>query len=215
MYTMIWKARCQLLGNAVYHHVYGLPLSPSCPKPGCYNEEWTSHIFNGCLSPLYTKRHDAVQKVVVDHLIQKNLSSYLDIRENRTIVQGELGRPDLSEVILQGPSRINQIGEFTVPFDSNLNQRYDLKKAKYQDLIQARIQSDHQHRTHTNSELAVFVVGALGTIQKDFNSNLALYRINKEDYQYLRNQAVLNSLFGSWNIWTARCTHKSRTTDSS
>ena len=88
----IVKARFNIVGNAVYKRIYNIRSSSKCPRNGCNEEEWTSHIISGCFPALYKKRHDAVQNILT-----RKIEGYCqNIIIDKATLDNSMARPDIS-----------------------------------------------------------------------------------------------------------------------
>lgn len=205
--TMMIKGRLQQLGNRVECNIYRRRNDPACPRPGCYIQESSCHIFNGNhLSSKTTQRHDAIQNSIVDAMKE----TCTDILINKATLQSDRRRPDISHARLNDTS-IVQVGEISCPFDTRLQQTYQFKKQKYElNWIPDRATQLEPQGLSIKPNLAVFIVGSLGLIHQDIYKELKKYNIVGKQANMLCNNLAITSLKHSYAIWKERCFFKWR-----
>jgi hypothetical protein len=210
--TTILKARLNLLGNALYANVYKMRNSDICPNPHCYDKEYTRHIFSSCkqMLSMMTIRHNAIQKVIKDAISETCTNVHTDIavlRHAQDENNVDIRRPDISHAELKG-KRVCQIGEITVPFDSNLKVRREGKKQKYEaDWIPKR-KEDLKDTLKVSDKLATFVIGALGIADTEIKQSFKMYLVSGKVAERAIGKMVVEAMKGSYNIWRVRCKNK-------
>jgi hypothetical protein len=203
--TTLLKGRLRLLGNAVCKRIYNIRQSDKCPRPGCNELEWTSHIFSGCRQTEggWIRRHNNAQ----DLLAAKLQETCKDIVIDKAILRahGEKRRPDISEATLLSTDHI-QVGELTFCWDTTIPEKRNLKRRKYEPEWIPTLAQTRQKQVLP--ELAVFVIGALGTIDMDFLDNLKKYDITGSSAKKLAIDMAIKTIRGSYSIWVSRCLAK-------
>jgi hypothetical protein len=216
--SMLLKGRLNLLGNALYSKIYQTGISPSCPSLTCEKDEWTSHIFSGCLRHGRTTRHNDVQDIIVKAI---GKTCHDDLIVDKAILrrEGDKRRPDITYAKLKDTNKI-QIGEITCPFDSNIQAKRELKKKKYEgDWIPLLEESKGSQSLSTElpnlkstdqiqPDLAVFAVGALGTLDSEFYTHLGRYNVTGSTATNIGTEVAIASIRGSCRIWAQRCHEK-------
>jgi hypothetical protein len=194
----ILKARMNLLGNAVNRYVFKMDVSSTCPKPGCNEDEWTSHITSACRQSLtlYTTRHNTVLNKIKEKLEYRCSELVID----RATLTGNRQRPDISLARFKNNNTI-QIGEVTCVYDAKLQEKREFKIIKYDQWIR----DFKQLHPETNPKLAVFVCGVLGTLDEKIIENLQLLQFTKADATKFAYILANYSMYKTYSVWIERC----------
>ena len=209
---LMLKTRLSVIGNKAYHHVYKMKVSPNCPRPGCEEEESPLHIFNDCPFALsqMRARHDAVQDILVREIKKHCHGDSLAIDAvvlNSNHECQDRRRPDISFAKLVKGDRV-QIGEFKVPFVSNIMKNYIEAKKKYEDASQEypigwipALMEQHPLE-NIRPDLATFVVGSMGIIHPELANEIEKYNIKTP--KTVIADMVCAAIRGSHKIWMSR-----------
>ena len=194
----ILRARLNQVGNAVKKYIYKMDVSSKCPRIGCNEDEWTSHITSGCRMALhlYTIRHNTILYKIEEKI--QDLCSELII--DKATLRGNRSRPDISLARFKNDNSI-QIGEVTVVFDQNIQEKREFKINKYVSWLQ---QFKTLHPT-TNSTLAVFCFGVLGTLDEEIINNLKLLQLSKDKSTKFAYYLANYAMYKTYSVWVSRC----------
>jgi hypothetical protein len=213
------KTQLSAIGNQVYSKIYKMKdQDVKCPRPGCKEPETPLHIFNNCAQALhqYGTRHNAVQDVLVSEIKKYCHGDSFSVDEAILRHQGKESdnrRPDISFAKLIQSNEV-QIGEFKVPFVTNLEKVYVDAKTKYE-------AGTKKHKTSwidslkldkplemVRSELATIVVGSLGVVHPQLAAEIQKYDIPKKDTDKIISRMVVAAIRGSHQVWYSRCRDK-------
>jgi hypothetical protein len=209
---LILKARLQLVGNHLYATQYKLPIQPSCPRDGCDQNETVLHIFNACPHALglYKKRHDSVSDVLNEtiklHVVE---DEHLVLDKALARDSQDLRRPDISYAKLSKSQEV-QVGEYKVPFDTNLKSVFKEAKSKYSEPQDGDDQSWIQKlqnlypEDQIRKEIAVFAIGSLGTIHSNTAKELEKYDIAPIAIPAIIKSMARKAILGSYEVWRTR-----------
>ena len=168
------------------------------PRIGCNEDEWKYHITSGCRMALhlYTIRHNTILYKIEEKI--QDLCSELII--DKATLRGNRSRPDISLARFKNDNSI-QIGEVTVVFDQNIQEKREFKINKYVSWLQ---QFKTLHPT-TNSTLAVFCFGVLGTLDEEIINNLKLLQLSKDKSTKFAYYLANYAMYKTYSVWVSRC----------
>ena len=202
------RSRVNIIGtpefDEIIHNTNHVPC-PLCSFTGTNSTQSLAHILNGCVKryPLYTKRHNRVQNVIVEYL--KDMARVEEIHCDKAITSINLPehlkllRPDIS-VWSDNRSYLKLI-EISVPYatfnwgSDSLKASYDAKKQKYGELVQAL------RDLNIHVELFVIIVSSLGAVYDDSRLEINKLINDKKRAKTLIKRISANAIIGSLEIW--------------
>ena len=136
----------------------------------------------------------------MQNILTRKIEGYCqNIIIDKATLDNSMARPDIS--YCQTKKGEIQIGEFTVPKDTKLDEAYTAKQEKYQDwMLQMEIQEPD-----TNPHLAVFCIGALGTIHKDIKKEMKYFGIPASSARKIAINMAIEAMLETYKIWCSRC----------
>ena len=202
------KGRVNILGtpefDEIIHNVPHTPC-PLCSFTGANATQSLAHILNGCVKryPLYTKRHNRVQNVIVDAI--KDLPNVSEIHRDSKISifnlpdDLKLLRPD---IVAWDQNRKNCIiVEISVPYATinwgldTLKSVYDTKRNKYNRLI------EFIRNEGIEVSFYVIIVSSLGAVLEESRLDINSLVRCKKKAKTLTKKISANAIIGSMEIW--------------